>query len=58
MTDFAGNNADVTSAPFGVDVTPPTITLSVPPANANSWYNAGTKSHSDVTALRANTGVS
>ncbi|PYR16708.1 MAG: hypothetical protein DMF94_26730 [Acidobacteria bacterium] len=52
VTDFAGNNADVTSAPFGVDLTPPTITLSVPPANANSWYNAGTKSHSDVTALR------
>lgn len=58
VTDFAGNNADVTSAPFGVDLTPPTITLSVPPANANSWYNAGRSHIATSPRSAANTGVS
>ena len=51
-------NADVTSAPFGVDLTPPTITLSVPPANANSWYNAGRSHIATSPRSAANTGVS
>ncbi len=39
VSDEAGNTASV-SHTMNIDETPPTITGSVPPANANGWYNA------------------
>ena len=45
-TDRAGNNASVTSAPFSLDLTGPTITVSLnPPPNTNGWNNAPVTAH-------------
>lgn len=46
VTDAAGQTASVTSAPFNIDVTPPTATASsTPAANANGWNDAAVTLH-------------
>lgn len=45
-TDFAGNSASVTSAPFNIDLTPPTITVNLsPPANAAGFRQPPVLAH-------------
>ena len=44
--DNAGNTASVTSRSFGIDQTPPTITVALSPlANANGWNNGPVTAH-------------
>lgn len=46
VTDLAGNAAATTSAPFSIDVSGPTITVSLsPPANTNGWNNSPVTAH-------------
>src|SRR5262249_37490860 len=55
-TDNAGNTASVTSAAFGIDVTAPTINVSISPsANANGWNNTPVTAH--FTCADAGAGV-
>jgi pimeloyl-ACP methyl ester carboxylesterase len=45
-TDLAGNTASVTSATFRIDLTPPSISVSLmPAANGNGWNNSSVTAH-------------